>query len=329
MRSSECVAFLQWALPRMNMRWPGFRRVRGQVCKRLSRRLRELDLQSLDEYRAHLDAHPAEWDVLDGFCRITISRFYRDRGVFDTIRDPILPALGRAALLREDPVIHCWSAGCASGEEPYSLSLAWDLQVAAEVPGADLRIVATDVDIDLLERARAACYPPGALKDLPEEWTALAFERSDQQLCLHPSYRGRVELLRQDIRLEMPPGPFDLVLCRNLVFTYFEASLQAELLHEAAPLRTRLFRPPGSVVEGRRIESLQRRAHRVGPRRPLLLLRWRGSRAAARGYEREDCGEERRDTAHEILPTRSRSSEPLPAPLVPDGLRSHLPGMTG
>lgn len=246
MRDSECVAFLQWALPRMNMRWPGFRRVRGQVCKRLSRRLRELDLRSLDEYRTHLDAYHAEWDVLDGFCRITISRFYRDRGVFDAIRDPILPALGRTALLREDPVIHCWSAGCASGEEPYSLSLAWDLQVAAEVPGADLRIVATDVDIHLLERARAACYPPGALKDLPEEWIALAFARPDEQLCLHPSYRGRVELLRQDIRLEMPPGPFDLVLCRNLVFTYFEASLQADLL----PRILSRLRPRGYLVLG-------------------------------------------------------------------------------
>lgn len=117
MRDSQCVAFLGWALPRMDMRWSRFRRVRNQVCKRLTRRLQELDLRSLDEYRAHLDAHAAEWDVLDGLCRITISRFYPDRGVFDTIQDPILPGMAHAALLRDDPVVHCWSAGCASATQ--------------------------------------------------------------------------------------------------------------------------------------------------------------------------------------------------------------------
>lgn len=180
----------------MDMRWSGFRRVRRQVCKRLSRRLRELGLRSLDEYRVHLDAHPAEWDVLDGLCRITVSRFYRDRAVFDVIRDRILPTLARATQLRDDPVIRCWSAGCASGEEPYGLSLAWDLEVAAAVPGADLRIVATDADAHLLERARMAAYPRGTLKELPDEWIAVAFERADDELRLHPSYRDRVELLR-------------------------------------------------------------------------------------------------------------------------------------
>lgn len=246
MRDSECVAFLQWALPRMDMRWSGFRRVRKQVCKRLSRRLQQLDLRSLDEYRAHLDAHAAEWDVLDGLCRITISRFYRDRAVFETIHDPILPDLARAALLRDDPVIRCWSAGCASGEEPYSLSLAWDLEVAAKAPGADLQIVATDVDAHLLHRARVASYPQGTLKELPDEWIAVAFERADDELRLRAPYRDRVELVQQDIRLEMPPGPFDLVLCRNLVFTYFDASLQSELV----PQILSRVRPRGFLVLG-------------------------------------------------------------------------------
>jgi len=201
--------------------------VRGQVCKRLSRRLGELGLPSLDRYRIYLDAHPAEWDVLDGLCRITISRFYRDRG-------------------STDRTVDCWSAGCGSGEEPYSVSLAWDLEVAETVPDVDLRILGTDADPHLLERARAACYPSGALKELPEPWIAIAFESSDDELRLLPSYRRRVELLRQDIRLEMPTGPFDLVLCRNLVFTYFDASLQAELL----PRILERLRPRGILVLG-------------------------------------------------------------------------------
>lgn len=212
------------------MRWAGFRRVRGQVRKRLSRRLRQLGLRNLDEYRVHLEAHPGEWDVLDSLCRITISRFYRDRMVFDMLRDSILPDLARAARERGQAVIRCWSAGCASGEEPYSLCLAWRLGAERREPDVALEITATEVDPGLLERARVACYPRGSVKELPAEWVAEAFTVEDETLCLGSRFGQPVRFMRQDIRYEMPPGPFDLVLCRNLVFTYFDTALQEVLL---------------------------------------------------------------------------------------------------
>ncbi|KPJ79217.1 MAG: chemotaxis protein CheR [Gemmatimonas sp. SG8_23] len=272
MRDADCVAFLQWALPRLEMRWSGFRRVRRQVCKRLRRRLAQLALEGLDDYRRYLDEHPAEWGTLDACCRITISRFYRDRAVFDTIRDPILPALARIARQRDDRTIRCWSAGCASGEEPYSLSLAWKIDVSPRAPGVDLSLVATDVDAGLLERARVGCYPTGSLRELPSDWIAAAFETADDLLCLRGGYRSGVEFVRQDIRREMPEGPFDLVLCRNLVFTYFEVGVQGTLLerilramtsrgllvlggHEALPPGHWPFdRPYGSLPIYRRTE---------------------------------------------------------------------------
>jgi len=61
MRDAECIAFLQWALPRMGFRWPGFRKVRGQVCKRVGRRLKELGLTDLEAYQVYLGTHPEEW----------------------------------------------------------------------------------------------------------------------------------------------------------------------------------------------------------------------------------------------------------------------------
>ena len=97
MKNAECVDFLQWALPRLGMRWPGFRKVRRQVCKRIDRRLRELGLPDLAAYRIRLGQDSTEWKFLDGACRITISRFYRDRGVFDALGANVLPALARAA----------------------------------------------------------------------------------------------------------------------------------------------------------------------------------------------------------------------------------------
>lgn len=230
MKDPDCVAFLQWALPRLRMRWAGFRKVRGQVCKRLSRRIRELDLADAAAYRGYLAEYPEEWTVLDGLCRITISRFYRDRAVFEALRHQCFVDLTRAALDRGAGVVRCWSAGCASGEEPYSVSLAWAMSAARLPPGVTLAVVATDVDPHLLERARAACYPPGALKEVPPEWTRAAFSDIGRGLCLAEEFRAPVRLVRQDIREAMPDGPFDLVLCRNLVFTYFETRLQVDLL---------------------------------------------------------------------------------------------------
>ncbi len=236
MSGEECVRFLQWALPRLGMRWAGFRKVRGQVCKRTGRRLGELGLSGYDDYRGYLDSHPEEWSVLDSFCRVTISRFHRDRGVFELVRDLLLPELaaaeaggprehrGRAGLVR------CWSAGCASGEEPYTLSIIWRLAVGGRYPGVGLRVVATDVDETLIARARTGCYPRSALKELASGWVEAAFEPVGDELCLRPQFRPAVELSLQDIREQMPPGPFHLVLCRNLVFTYFEEPLQGRLL---------------------------------------------------------------------------------------------------
>jgi chemotaxis protein methyltransferase CheR len=246
MTDAELVAFLQWALPRMGMRWPGFRKVRGQVRKRLSRRLRELGLERVADYETYLAGHPAEWGTLDDLCRITISRFYRDRAVFAALRDPILPGLARAALDRGDATLRAWSAGCASGEEPYSLSLSWALDASRRVQGTELEVVATDMDGHLLKRARTACYEPGSLRELPPEWIGAAFDVADETLCLRPPFRDAVRLVQQDIRRDMPAGSFDLVLCRNLVFTYFEPALQVVLLQRML----RVMRPGGVLVLG-------------------------------------------------------------------------------
>ena len=162
MDDRRCVEFLQWALPRLGMRWPGFRKVRGQVCKRLRRRLGELGLADLDSYREFLEGHPDEWARLESLTHITISRFLRDRGMFDFLLAEVAPALAARALARGDECVRAWSAGCASGEEAYSLSILWRLGLDTPVR---LRILATDVDETMLERARRSsprttCPPP-------------------------------------------------------------------------------------------------------------------------------------------------------------------------
>src|SRR5574341_1404341 len=127
MRDPDCVAFLQWVLPRLRLRWPGFRRVRRQVCKRLDRRLRELGLSGLPEYRSYLEAYPSEWAGLDRLCWISISRFYRDKAVFQCLEREVLPQLAERASAGGEGEFRCWSVGCAAGEEAYTMAILWKL----------------------------------------------------------------------------------------------------------------------------------------------------------------------------------------------------------
>ena len=106
MTRQECTDFLQWALPQLGLRWAGYRKVRHLVCKRVARRLRELGLAGLAEYRARVARDAAERERLRGLCRIPVSRFYRDRAVFDALRDVVLPGLARRAAGRARSRLH-------------------------------------------------------------------------------------------------------------------------------------------------------------------------------------------------------------------------------
>ena len=225
------VDFLEWALPRLELRWPGFRKVRHQVIKRIARRIEELQLDDLDNYRRYLETHEQEWLRFDGFCRITISRFYRDRGIFDVLAREGLPELIRLCRNRNERRLCCWSAGCGAGEEAYTLALIWALQIAPQVTDIPFTLTATDADPAQIARARSGCYPPSSLKDLPSLWRDLAFIADQGEYCIKPEYRRPISWAVQDLRKTQPDGPFDLILCRNLAFTYFSTALQRETLN--------------------------------------------------------------------------------------------------
>jgi chemotaxis protein methyltransferase CheR len=239
------------------MRWEGFRRVRGQVRKRLRRRIEQLDLTGLESYRIRLLDDPGEWNVLDRLCRVTISRFYRDRAVFDRIAADLLPAMVREGAR----TVRCWSVGCASGEEPYTLALIRAFDPARRLEGVDLRVLATDADREMLRRAREARYPASSLRDLPEGWADRAFEKVGEEYRLRDEIRRAVEFRSQDVRGETPDDTYHLILCRNLVFTYFDESLQREILERVA---ARLA-PAGFLAIGRH-ERLPAEARTVGLR---------------------------------------------------------------
>jgi chemotaxis protein methyltransferase CheR len=242
---TDCTVFLQWALPQLDLRWPGFRKVRRQVCKRLKRRMDDLYLADFSAYRARLEADPAEWRVLDECCHITISRFFRDRNVFEVLRRRVLPDIADRAR-REGREARIWSAGCASGEEPYTLKILWDFEVTSSFPNVPLSIIATDVDETMLARAREGCFEATSLHELPSHLVEQAFDRVNSLFCMKRRHREAIHFLYQDLRVGMPTSVFDLILCRYVAFTYFAPPLQKQILDR---LVDRL-RPEGYLVIG-------------------------------------------------------------------------------
>jgi chemotaxis protein methyltransferase CheR len=272
MQDADCTTLLQAVAPRLGLRWRGFRNVQGQVCKRIQRRMKQLGLADVAAYQAHLAAEPAEWSVLEQLCAVTLSRFYRDAAMWQLLRQHALPGAALAAQVAGDAAFRAWSAGCASGEEAYTLSIVWAFEFAERYPELPLRVLASDVGPAVLARARAARYALATLRELPLGWRERAFEpvtafTPGGEWQLRAPLRTAVELRRADVRGELPRESFRLILCRNVVFTYFDERQQGELLER---LLTRLL-PGGLLVlgqgerlparaaapaEGRRLEPL-------------------------------------------------------------------------
>ena len=246
MNDRDCVEFLQWSLPRLHLRWQGFRKVRGQVCKRIDRRLAELGLPDVIAYRKYLESNNAEWEKLDALCGITISRFYRDQEAFQFLEQEVLAVLCREADARGEREFRCWSIGCASGEEPYTLALLWDMVTARQFPALSFTIFASDIDPLMIRRAEEGCYRSGSYAGLPAEWRKHAFFRKGELSWIRDEVKKRVVFREQDIRKAAPEERFHLILCRNLAFTYFDPALQQEVLSRICE---RLL-PGGALVTG-------------------------------------------------------------------------------
>ncbi|MGH3615909.1 MAG: CheR family methyltransferase [Pseudonocardia sp.] len=208
---------------------------------------------TLSAYREYVQKTPNEWSRLDALTDVTISRFYRDRSVFDFLLSEVFPALVKRADDAGSRSVRVWSTGCANGEEPYTLGIMWEMEVAATASGKRLQILATDIKPAVLDRANDARYPPSSVRDLPGNWREAAFSRDGDEMVLRPRFRRNVTFAQHDIRL----GPsaemeaFDLVMCRYQAFTYFDTVGQRNTLAALS----RVTRPGAVLVLGRR-ESL-------------------------------------------------------------------------
>jgi two-component system CheB/CheR fusion protein len=200
---------------------------RSSLVRRVSRRMAQVGCAGFAEYRDHLEVHPDEFTALFNTILINVTGFFRDPEAWDFLRTEVLKPLTAA---KGDAPIRAWTAGCASGEEAYTLAI-----VLAEVLGPEafrdqVKIYATDVDEEQLNDARQATYGEREMQGVPPELLDRYFEPVGNRYLFRKDLRRSIIFGRNDLVQDAPISRVDLLTCRNTLM-YFNAETQAKILN--------------------------------------------------------------------------------------------------
>jgi chemotaxis protein methyltransferase CheR len=234
--------FLRETAPLLGLQWRPFQK--RNIKRKVERRIAEIGLSHFEEYLLRVQKDPAEQNRLSKVLTVTISRFFRDREVFNTIEASLIPTIIKN---RDEDDFEIWSIGCASGEEPYSLSILWKEQFEKIWPQIHFSILATDIDEKLLKRANEGRYKKSSLKEVSEDVLKSYFKMDNAFYILDQPVRKCIEFKRHDIIHEESFSGMDIVFCRNLAFTYFSKESQMDVLKKIA----RSLREKGYLVIGK------------------------------------------------------------------------------
>jgi chemotaxis methyl-accepting protein methylase len=219
--------------------------------RRLAVRMRARGMQSFGEYAALLDGDAQEYDRLLDALTINVTKLFRNWETYDSIARLVIPALWSLPL----PRINVWSAGCSSGEEPYSLAAlvhrhAESTRETERLAAGRVRVLGTDIDRASLATAARATYEEAAFADTPPALRSRYFS-AGVPATVAPEVRALVAFETRDLLKEGPPvGPHHLVVCRNVIIYFDRESQEAlfERFHSA-------LAPGGYLVLGK-VETL-------------------------------------------------------------------------
>jgi chemotaxis protein methyltransferase CheR len=204
---------------------------RQLVYSRLSRRLRALQLRDFDTYLQRVTS--GDDDELQHFCNAittNLTSFFREKHHFEFLANQLLPHLERAS--RETRRIRIWSAGCSTGEEAYSIAMVLMESISHLLDSWDVRILATDIDTNVLEQARVGVYSRDRVDKLDDRRLLRWFERAPDEESYQISEAVKQMVSFRDLNLmsEWPmKGPFDVIFCRNVVI-YFDRETQRQVI---------------------------------------------------------------------------------------------------
>jgi two-component system CheB/CheR fusion protein len=200
---------------------------RSTLQRRIRRRMAVVEVSSFSEYRDYLELQPDEFGMLFDSMLINVTSFFRDPLAWQALQDTVLPELLSAKAAKSP--IRVWSAGCATGEEAYTLAMVLTEALGPEHFRQRVKIYATDLDEGALQHARAGAYDTRALADVPEHLRDIYFEPAGTKRAFRRDLRRQVIFGRNDLTRDAPISRVDLLVARNTLM-YFNAEAQANVI---------------------------------------------------------------------------------------------------
>jgi two-component system, chemotaxis family, CheB/CheR fusion protein len=246
---------------------------RSSLARRIRKRMQEAGAADYVDYRDRLESSAEEFRHLFNTILINVTGFFRDTETWTFLQREIMPEL--IANAEDGHEIRIWSAGCASGEEAYSLAIVFAEALGVDETAKLVKIYGTDVDEEALHDARVGLYSAKALESLPHDLREKYFEQNGAQFAFRPDLRRRVIFGRHDLTRDAPISRLDLLVCRNTLM-YFNVETQSQVIdrfHFALREGGYLFLGKAEMLlsDGERFEVVSMR-QRIFRRRPGVAV---------------------------------------------------------
>jgi two-component system, chemotaxis family, CheB/CheR fusion protein len=197
----------------------------ASLMRRVRKRMQAVGAAEFDRYLDYLQVHPDEFAALFNTILINVTSFFRDQEVWESLRTVVLPEI-----TKNGGPIRVWSAGCASGQEPYTAAIVFAEALGIEAFRDRVKIYATDVDEESLAESRRAIYNAKQLAEMPADLVTRYFDRNgDDRFTINRALRRAVIFGRHDVIQDAPISRVDLLLCRNTLM-YFNSEAQARIM---------------------------------------------------------------------------------------------------
>ena len=200
---------------------------RPSLMRRMLRRMQTVGATGFEGYRDYLEVHPEEFALLFNTILINVTAFFRDPPAWEFVEKQVIPAI-LASKGRHAPV-RVWSAGCASGQEAYSIAMLFAEALGDEVFRERVKVYATDADEEALTQARHAAYAPKDMEGVPPRLCERYFEQVNGRYVFRSDLRRSVIFGRHDLVQDAPISRLDLLVCRNTLM-YFNAETQVKAM---------------------------------------------------------------------------------------------------
>jgi chemotaxis methyl-accepting protein methylase len=209
---------LRRILDHFGLSWTGYRKVRKGVIRRLVRHMQQEGVRDAGDYLERIRTRPALRRETKRLLTVSVSRFFRDRLLWEFLQENLLPHI----LSRNPDRVSVWSAGCALGQEAYSFVMLWRSLADATGPLPPLSVLATDMNREYLERAASGIFARNMVKEVPEDCLNRFFQFENDRYAIGKDLRDCISWMHHDLTDVPPrPGPFHIIFMRNNLLTYY------------------------------------------------------------------------------------------------------------